>query len=143
MMNDWGWRKSIVDGIYRYRVPLWPGGTMCEHLGIVKPRADGRWNWWRKPSQFHTWHPGQGVAATRQEAKAHVEEGWTPPVPVKYAPDQPTKCCLCGHFIDDFPTKTVRLNTLGTHMMPKSSGRITVEVHEACIWGQCYEKYVC
>jgi hypothetical protein len=86
------------------------------------------------------------VAATKHEAVLKVEEGWTPPVPVDYDPEQPMKCSLCGHSMIDFPTKSVRLRGVhGGVMVGKASGghSITVEVHEACIWAQYYEKYVC
>ena len=143
-MQDWGWAQSQKDNSHRYRIPISPGGTICEHLGIVKPRADGRWNWWRKPSQFHKWNPGQGVVATRQEAMAHVEEGWTPPVLVDYDPDLPTRCPICRNFIvGGDPTKAIRLNAAGTHMVGKALGHTIVHVHWECIWGYGYDKYVC
>ena len=141
-MSEWGWRKTCVDGSYLYRIPIRPGGSICEHLGIVKPRGDGRWNWWRKKSQFHTWDTGQGVVTTKEEAVLMVEEGWTPPVPVNYDPDQPSKCPICGDFLDAEMTRAVKLNAAGTHMVG-TSGCSVVRVHDACIWAQCYEKYVC
>ncbi len=141
-MSDWGWTKS--NSSYIYRIPIRPEGSICEHLGIVKLRADGRWNWWRKPSQFHKWDTGQGMAATKQEAVEWVEEGWTPPVLVDYDPDLPTKCSLCGNSTVGFPTKSVKLIAgRGSFMVGQASGRIVVKVHAACIWAQCYEKYVC
>ena len=140
-VDNWGWRQTCLDNSYRYRIPISPGSTICEHLGVVKPRADGRWNWWRKPSQFHKWVTGQGVAVTKQGAVLYVEEGWTPPVPVDYDPDQLWKCSICGNFIAGDPYMMVKLNEAGTHMVGHASGRIIVRVHEACIWAQCYEKY--
>ena len=60
----------------RYRVQIGHDVAMVEHLGAVKYRADGRWNWWRWQSRYHEWKPGQGVAATVEAAKARVLEGW-------------------------------------------------------------------
>ncbi len=139
-MQDWGWAQSPKDNSYRYRIPIRPGGSICEHLGIVKPRDDGRWDWWRKPSQFQRWDPGQGVAATKQEAVDYVEEGWGFPVVVNYDPAK--GCTICGrHVLASDMTLTIRLNTLGTHMMPKPLGRTSVEVHEACVVDCGFEKY--
>lgn len=59
-----------------YQVPMWTGRGFIEYLGAVKLRHDGRWDWWRKPTQYHEWKPGQGVAATEGAAKARVLEGW-------------------------------------------------------------------
>lgn len=52
-----------------------------ERLGIVRPRKDGRWDWFRRPTRAHTPWPvmdfQQGVARTLEEARAAVEAGWT------------------------------------------------------------------
>jgi hypothetical protein len=59
-----------------YRVPIMPNCRIVEHLGAVKPRRDGRWNWWAWPSRFHKEWQGannQGVATGEQEAKRKVE----------------------------------------------------------------------
>ncbi len=123
-MNNWVKSNSS----YLYRIPIRPGYLLCEHLGIVKPRGDGRWNWWRKPSQFHKWDTGQGVATTKQEAMEWVEEGWTPPVLVDYDPNLPTRCPICRNFIvGGDPTKPVKLRACGTFMVGPTSGNITVE----------------
>jgi hypothetical protein len=51
---------------------------MVEHLGVIKERSDGRWDWWRKESVFHsTWvGPDQGVADSQGAAEMRVLEGW-------------------------------------------------------------------
>lgn len=61
-----------------YRVPCMPGTKTVEHLGAIKYRADGRWNWWRKESKYHrTWvGPCQGVANNRGSAEMRVLDGW-------------------------------------------------------------------
>jgi hypothetical protein len=59
-----------------YRVPIAEGFRMVEHLGAVKPRRDGRWNWWRWQSRFHRWKTGQGVADSQEAAQKKVLEGW-------------------------------------------------------------------
>lgn len=64
-----------------YRVPILPDNTIVEHLGEVKERTDGRWNWWRKRSKYHkNWNgEGQGVAANQGAAEMRVLEGWDVP----------------------------------------------------------------
>lgn len=53
------------------------------HLGRVKKRSDGRWNWWKWPHKLRCdWHvkeQQQGVAKTLDEAKAIVEAGFQAP----------------------------------------------------------------
>jgi hypothetical protein len=55
---------------------------MIEHMGAVKKRSDGRWNWWRFKSDFHkSWHENfggvsQGVADSQGAAEIRVLEGW-------------------------------------------------------------------
>lgn len=62
-----------------YRVRISPDAIIVEHLGAVKERPDGRWDWWRFETEFHLWDwPAQGVAATEQAAKAAVLSGWWP-----------------------------------------------------------------
>ncbi len=73
------WGTSV-----KYRVPgeidenidYSVSAQLSEYLGAVKLRADGRWDWWRWKSKFHKWSTGQGVAATEDEAKVKVLEGW-------------------------------------------------------------------
>ncbi len=61
-----------------YRVPCVPGAKMVEHLGSIKERSDGRWDWWRSESAYHeTWRGmGQGVALSQGAAEMRVLEGW-------------------------------------------------------------------
>lgn len=67
-----------------YRVPIQPDEDMIEVLGIVKPRSDGRWDWWRLASVWQKdWQkdrmPGatnQGVTHTEDMAMNHVLCGW-------------------------------------------------------------------
>ncbi len=61
-----------------YCIPCRPGGWVVDHIGAVKERNDGRWNWWRWPSNFHkTWNgEGQGVAASKYAAMLQVLDGW-------------------------------------------------------------------
>jgi hypothetical protein len=60
-----------------YRVPCTPTTVTVEHLGAVKERGDGRWNWWRWKSTFHhQWITDQGVALSRVAAELQVLEGW-------------------------------------------------------------------
>ena len=65
-----------------YRVPCTPTTRMVEHLGAVKEKTDGRWNWWRFRSDFHkSWNENfggadQGVAASQGAAEVRVLEGW-------------------------------------------------------------------
>ena len=63
---------------YVYRVPITPMTKMVEHLGVIKERSDGRWDWWRKESAAHrTWlGPDQGVAVSQGAAEIRVLEGW-------------------------------------------------------------------
>jgi hypothetical protein len=63
---------------FAYRVPITPTTKMVEHLGIIKERSDGRWNWWRRKSAAHrTWlGPAQGVAVSQGAAEMRVLEGW-------------------------------------------------------------------
>jgi hypothetical protein len=63
---------------FAYRVPVTPGSKMVDHLGVIKERSDGRWNWWRMESNYHqTWlGPKQGVADNRSDAEMRVLEGW-------------------------------------------------------------------
>ena len=68
--------KSFGNNIV-YQVRLEPNNRIHEHLGTIKLRADGRWNWRRMRTKFHKWATGQGVALTEKEAKAKVLEGWT------------------------------------------------------------------
>ena len=52
---------------------------MTECFGRIKPRADGRWNYWRlkaKYNMFWNCNAKQGVAATKQAAMDEVEKGW-------------------------------------------------------------------
>jgi hypothetical protein len=51
---------------------------MVEHLGAIKERSDGRWNWWRMKSDYHrTWiGPNQGVADYKVFAMDEVLLGW-------------------------------------------------------------------
>jgi len=61
-----------------YVVPIKIDMRMIEHLGAIKLRADGRWNWWRWTSDFHKEWGGhaQGVVGAKQDAITIVEEGW-------------------------------------------------------------------
>ncbi len=61
-----------------YRVPYTLDSQIVEHLGAIKERNDGRWNWWRKRSNYHkSWNgEGQGVADSRGAAELRVLEGW-------------------------------------------------------------------
>jgi hypothetical protein len=75
------WRQ-IGKGVYKlpkfvYRVPVTPKTRMVEHLGAVKERADGRWDWWRFRSKWHkNWQgEGQGVALSLGAAEMRVLEG--------------------------------------------------------------------
>lgn len=70
------WREAPHSLLYCVR--LQPFDVIHEHLGSIKQRADGRWNWWRWKSRYHEWSVGrgQGVALTEEEAKAKVLEGW-------------------------------------------------------------------
>ena len=63
---------------YVYRVPCIPGSKMVDHLGAIKERADGRWNWWRFTSNYHpTWSvEGQGVTDSQVGAMDEVLLGW-------------------------------------------------------------------
>jgi hypothetical protein len=63
---------------YVYRIPCMPGGKVVDHIGAIKERNDGRWNWWRMRTNFHpTWNgEGQGVADSRGAAEMRVLEGW-------------------------------------------------------------------
>jgi hypothetical protein len=60
-----------------YRLPCTPDTIIVEHLGGVKERGDGRWDWWRWKSDFHhQWMVGQGVALSQGAAEMCVLEGW-------------------------------------------------------------------
>ncbi len=59
-----------------YTMTISPDSRIVEHLGAVKLRGDGRWDWWRWESDFYEWPTGQGVEETEEEAKARVLEGW-------------------------------------------------------------------
>jgi len=59
-----------------YMVPFDHTCGWTEHLGAMKLRHDGRWDWWRLQSKFHKWATGQGVADDEEAAKARVLEGW-------------------------------------------------------------------
>lgn len=65
--------------VFVYRVPILPGTRCVEHLGKVKERSDGRWDWWRKRSNYHkNWNgEGQGVERSRGNAEVRVLEGWS------------------------------------------------------------------
>jgi hypothetical protein len=71
-----------------YNFPIQEGCRIIERLGVIQLRADGRWNWWRRKSDFHgDWRGGaQGVAESRDQAKERVEEGW--PIPFGEVLDQ-------------------------------------------------------
>jgi hypothetical protein len=61
-----------------YRVPVQPGSIMTEHLGAMKLRTDGRWDWWRWPSRYHEWNaPAQGVVDDEDSARLRIMDGWT------------------------------------------------------------------
>lgn len=65
-----------------YRVRISPDARIVEHLGAVKERTDGRWDWWRWASEFHLWdRVGQGVTEIEEEAKAQVMLGWGDSLP--------------------------------------------------------------
>ncbi len=75
--------KPIGKYVYKlpkfiYRVPCMLGNRVVEHLGAVKKRSDGRWNWWRFESKYHlTWKgESQGVADNQGTAEMRVLEGW-------------------------------------------------------------------
>ena len=79
MKAEWAGVGRLVNQSQRevYRVQIAPDARIVEHLGAVKKRADGRWDWWRRASTFHRWTgPAQGVVETIEEAKAKVLEGW-------------------------------------------------------------------
>jgi plasmid maintenance system antidote protein VapI len=61
-----------------YVVPIKVGVRITEHLGAIKLRADGRWDWWRWSSDFHKEWSGhaQGVVGAKADAITIVEEGW-------------------------------------------------------------------
>jgi hypothetical protein len=62
-----------------YRVPIDDSFLIVEHLGAVKKRKDGRYDWWRWPSRFHpTWdkQARQGVVDTEEGAMEIVLKGW-------------------------------------------------------------------
>ena len=60
-----------------YWLPCYPTSFMVEHLGAIKERGDGRWDWWRWKSKFHTlWMTDQGVALSQGAAELRVLEGW-------------------------------------------------------------------
>lgn len=61
---------------YVYRVPITPMTKMVEHLGVIKERSDGRWDWWRFNSAEHKWKVGQGIADTKAWAQIEVLRGW-------------------------------------------------------------------
>lgn len=74
---------QIGKSVYRlpkfvYRIPIRPGTWCVEHLGAIKERSDGRWDWWRFKSTFHkSWNgEGQGVALSQGAAELRVLEGW-------------------------------------------------------------------
>ena len=69
---------------FAYRVPVTPETRYVEHLGAVKGRSDGRWDWWRFKSTFHKdWITGQGVADTKAWAQIRVLEGWDVPTEIE------------------------------------------------------------
>jgi hypothetical protein len=61
-----------------YRVPCTPETRMVEHLGAIKERACGGWDWWRFRSKWHKSWQGedQGVALSMGAAEMRVLEGW-------------------------------------------------------------------
>lgn len=69
---------SVIDPHVVYVVPIKVRGRITEHLGAIKLRVDGRWNWWRWTSDFHKEWSGyaQGVVGAKQDAITIVEEGW-------------------------------------------------------------------
>ena len=75
------WRQ-IGKGVYKlpkfvYRIPCVPESEMVEHLGAIKERAVGRWDWWRRRSTWHkNWVVGQGVALSKYAAHLKVLDGW-------------------------------------------------------------------
>ena len=50
--------------------------SFVEHLGGIKKRSDGRWDWWRYDSIEHKWRVGRGVADTKAWAQIEVLRGW-------------------------------------------------------------------
>jgi len=70
-------RPQIIYGM-RYAVPIRSDMRIVEHLGAIKLRKDGRWNWWRWTSDFHKEWSGhaQGVVVAKADAITIVEEGW-------------------------------------------------------------------
>jgi len=62
-----------------YRIPCTPNTKMVDHIGAVKERSDGRWDWWRMRTNWHpSWNgEGQGVAVSMVDAKLKVLEGWS------------------------------------------------------------------
>lgn len=56
--------------------------TMCHVVGEVVERSDGRWNWFRMPTDYYSnqfWNVSQheqGVSKTFEQAKLEVENGF-------------------------------------------------------------------
>ena len=74
--------KEIFNG-EKYNVTIRKESRVHEELGRIKERADGRWNWWRKPSTFHRkrWmveEHVQGTVDTSEEAIQELLKGWRP-----------------------------------------------------------------
>ena len=67
-----------IDPYVIYKMPIKVRSKITEHLGAIKLRKDGRWNWWRWTSDFHKEWSGyaQGVADHKSLAIEKVEEGW-------------------------------------------------------------------
>lgn len=69
---------SVIDPHVVYVVPIKVGVRIVEHLGAIKFRTDGRWNWWRWTSNSNKEWSGyaQGVVGAKADAITIVEEGW-------------------------------------------------------------------